>query len=181
MQPEGGQRGLRRPILAALGALVLLAAIAAVAAALDLGPFGGGDEDDGAVTKAEFVSRGDEICKQAHAQFEQLQENPPNTARAAAELQRKLIGVSEAELTDIRELDAPPEVEPALDRYLRAREQGIALLKRGLRAAENEDPQAFSAAMAELASGQVHRLKLAQAVGFTECSRPSPQAATTGQ
>ena len=133
-----------------------------------LGGCGGGDTET--LTKAEFVARGDEICKQAHEQFSEAQENPPNTPGGAAELQRRLIEISENELSAIDDLDAPSEVRPALDRYLRAREQGIALLRRGLEAARREDERAYAAAQARLAAGQVHRLELARAVGFTQCS-----------
>jgi hypothetical protein len=137
---------------------------------------GGGDTQT--MTKAQFVSAADQICKRAHDQFTAAQQNPPNTAQGTADLQRNLIDISENELQEIRDLEAPAEAQPALDRYLRAREQGIALLKKGLQAAENDDAQAYSAAMAKLATGQVQRLKLAQSVGFTECSRPG--GASTG-
>src|SRR6266480_7821397 len=137
---------------------------------------GGGDGET--LNKAEFGSTGNEICKRAHDQFTAAQRNPPNTAEATADLQRNLIDISENELHEIRGLRAPSEVQPALDRYLGAREQGIALLKKGLAAAENDDAQAYSAAMAKLAAGQVQRLKLAQSVGFNECSRP--EGAATG-
>jgi len=137
---------------------------------------GGGDTQT--LTKAGFVSAADEVCMRARDQFMAAQQNPPNTAQGTADLQRNLIDISENELHEIRDLEAPAEVQPALDRYLGAREQGIALLKKGLAAAENDDAQAYSAAMAKLAAGQVQRLKLAQSVGFNECSRP--EGAATG-
>jgi hypothetical protein len=145
-----------------LGPAAIFAALAV------LGGCGGGN--GGTLTKAEFVARGDEICKQAHEQFSEAQQNPPNTPAGAAELQRRLIEVSEGELSAIDDLDAPSDIRPALDRYLRARERGIALLKRGLAAARQEDERAYAAAQARLAAGQVRRLRLARAVGFRECS-----------
>jgi hypothetical protein len=69
-------------------------------------------------------------------------------------------------------LNGPEEVRPALERYLKARQDGVAILEQGLKAAESNDAQAYAAAQAKMAAGQVDRLKLAQAVGFTECSRP---------
>ena len=150
---------LSRPVL---GPAAILAALAL------LGGCGGGG--DGTLTKAEFVARGDEICKQAHEQFSQAQENPPNTPAGAAELQRRLIEISEGELSAIHDLEAPSDVRPALERYLGARERGIALLKRGLEAARQEDERAYAAAQARLAAGQLRRLKLARAVGLNECS-----------
>jgi hypothetical protein len=66
-------------------------------------------------------------------------------------------------------------------RYLNAREQGIALLKKGLAAAQGGNAQAYAAAQAAITKGQVKRLKLARAVGFTECSRPAGATSSTGQ
>jgi hypothetical protein len=151
---------------------VLLALVVALGALFDLGPF----EDEGStLTKASFAARGDAICKRAHDQFAQVQPSPPITPQKAVALQEELIEISESELSQIRGLDVPPDVQPALDRYLRAREQGIALLRRGLRAAEDKDAFAYEAIKQRVAAGQVHRLKLAQAVGFGVCSRPVAQ------
>ena len=176
MQPEGGQSRLRGPAAAVLGALGLLAVIVALGALFDLGPF----EDGGtSLTKAEFSAKGDQACKRAHGQFAELQKKPPNSAEGAVALTQNLIEISQNELSQIRALDAPPELQPALDRYLRAREQGIALLERGLQAAQDRNAPAYADAQAEIAAGQVRRLKLAQEVGFSECS--AVQSGTGGQ
>jgi hypothetical protein len=176
MQPEGGRSRFRSPGAVAVGALALLGVIVAVAALLDLGPFGGGGE----LSKADFIARGDAICKDAHDQFAQLQQSPPTNAAEAVALTQRLIEISDNELNQIRDLDAPAEVQPAIDRYLRAREQGIEILKKGLTAAQKGNARAYAAAQAKITAGQVHRLKLALAVGFSECSRPA-QSPTAGQ
>jgi hypothetical protein len=177
VQPQDGHSKLRSPALAALAALWLLAVIVALAALFDVGPFE--DEETATLTKAAFTARGDEVCKRAHQQFAELQKNPPNSAEGAVALTQNLVEISENELNQIRALDAPPEVQPALDRYLRAREQGIALLKRGLEAAQDRNARAYADAQAASAAGQVRRLKLAQEVGFSECS--VVQSGTAGQ
>ena len=164
--------------MAALGALGLLGVLVVLAAVFDLGPF-----DDGgtttSLTRAEFTAKGDQACEQAHDQFAELQKSPPNSAEGAVTLTQNLIEISENELGQIRALDPPPEVQPALDRYLGAREEGITLLKRGLVAAQDRNARAYARAQAELAAGQVRRLKLAEAVGFTECS--VVESGTAGQ
>ena len=119
------------------------------------------------------MAKGDEVCRQARQAFVASQSSPPSTPEQAAALQRELIQASESELHSIEALHAPAEVEPALQRYLRAREQGITLLRKGLEAAQDEDAQAYATAQRQVSAGQVDRLKLAQAVGFNECSRPS--------
>jgi hypothetical protein len=168
MQPEGGKSTLRRPAVAVLGALGLLAAIAALAAVFDVGPFE--NEGGSSLTKAEFIAKGDRACKRAHDQFAELQQTPPNSAEGAVALTQNLIEISENELSQIRSLDAPPELEGALDRYVAAREEGIAILERGLEAAQDRNQRAYAGAQADIAAGQVERLELAQAVGFSECS-----------
>jgi len=155
---------VRSPRLIFLGIGVVLVAVLA-----GCGSSGGTTT----LSKVDFIAKGDEICKRAHDQFAEVQKNPPSTAEGFATLTQKLIEISESELSQIRALSAPEEVQPALDRYLKAREQGIALLKKGLEAAQNDNPQAYESAQSKVANGQVRRLKLAQAVGFTECSRVS--------
>jgi hypothetical protein len=176
MQAKGEHSILRRPAVVAAGVLGLLAVIVALAAVLDLGPFE--DEDTASLSKAEFIAKGDEVCKRAHDQFAELQKKLPNSAAGAVDLTQNLVEISENELSQIRALDAPPQVQEALDRYLRAREQGIAVLKRGVQAAEERNARAYADAQAEIAAGQVRRLKLAQAVGFSECS--AVQSGTAG-
>ena len=163
--------------MAALGALGLLGVLVVLAAVFDLGPF----DDGGAttsLTRAEFTAKGDQACERAHDQFAELQKIPPNSAEGAVALTQNLIEISENELSQIRALDAPPAVQPALDRYMQAREQGIAELKKGLAAAQDQNARAYADAQAKIAAGQVQRLKLARAVGFTECSRVPVQGAT---
>jgi uncharacterized protein YhaN len=167
MRPGGTKSGLRGPAAAVLGVLALLAGIVGLAALLDLGPF---EEESSSLTQAEFIAKGDQACERAHEQFAELQRTPPNSAEGAVSLTQNLLEISEGELSQIRRLDAPPEVQDALDRYLRARERGIALLERGLEAARDRNAGAYADAQAKIAAGQVQRLKLAQAVGFSECS-----------
>ena len=174
--PKGDQSIPKRPAVVAAGVLGLLAVIVALAALLDLGPFE--DEEKASLSKADFIAKGDEFCEHAHDQFAELQNKPPNSAEGAVALTQDLVEISEKELSQIRALNAPPQVQEALDRYLRAREQGIAVLKRGVQAAEERNARAYANAQAEIAAGQVHRLKLAQAVGFSECS--AVQGGTAG-
>jgi hypothetical protein len=157
------------------GALLMATAIAVALAACGSG--GGGEQ----LTKADFLAKGDAICKRAHDQFVQLQQDPPNTAGEAAALTDKLIKISRDELGRIQGLKEPDELQPAVERYLQAREEGIALLEKGLQAAQDKDAQGYAAAQAKIAAGQVKRLKLAKAVGFTQCSQPvGSSGATTG-
>jgi hypothetical protein len=179
MQPEGEQSKLRGPAVAVLGALAVLAVIVALAALLDIGPFGN-DGGSSPLSKAQFVAKGDELCKKAHDQFVELQQAPPKTSSEAAALQQKLIDISENEVIQIRTLGAPSDLEPALDRYLRARERGIKVLKEGLTAAQNNDPVAYEKSKRKSFQGQGERTRLAHGVGFTVCSSAFSGAGGSG-
>jgi hypothetical protein len=162
--------GARRPF--AVVAATLLAALAVLP-----GCGGGGEEGGGqSLTKADLVAQGDQICEQARQEFADSEPPAPSTPEQAAALQQALIQTSEREVSRLRALEVQAGAEPALDRYLKAREQGIVVLRRGLRAAREEDLAAYGAAQRQMAAAQVNRLKLAQAVGFHRCSRPSAPA-----
>ena len=94
----------------AVGALVL-GVLVALAILLDLGPFA-----DEALSEAEFVAQADEICAQAHADYEDAQGSPPRTANEAAGLTQKLIDVSDEELDRVSDLSAPASLQPQVDR-----------------------------------------------------------------
>jgi hypothetical protein len=156
-------------------------ALGSIAVAMAL-PAGCGSEggsattSTGPLTKAELVANGDAICRQGVERYTQAQQNPPTTPAQAADLTARLIAITNDELAQLRDLNAPHQVSAALDRYLRARQHGVAILNQEVRAARSNDPNAFAAARARMAGGQVDRLKLARAVGFEDCSRPGAGA-----
>ncbi|HYU59828.1 MAG TPA: hypothetical protein VEK39_03645 [Solirubrobacterales bacterium] len=154
-----------------------IVAVVVVAALSGCGPFGGGDEQ---LTKDELIAEGDEICKRGREQYLDLQQSPPKSSSEAAALTRQLIEITEGEISDLQELNAPPESQDALDDYLASREAGLKVLHEGLEAAEHDDAQAYAEAQAKIAEGQVQRTRLADLVGFTECSRPLTESTEPG-
>jgi hypothetical protein len=146
---------------------------ALLAVALLAGCGGGGSGAATPLTRTELVARGDAICAAAAERSAEARQTPSRTPAQAATLTQRLIGITRAELGQLRALSVPGDVRPLLDRYLSARREGLAVLERGLEAARRGDARAYAAAQAKMAAGQVQRLKLAQAVGFTRCSRPS--------
>jgi hypothetical protein len=133
---------------------------------------GCGGDDGEELTREEFLAQGDEICKEGRTQFAELQRDPPQSAAESAELTRQLIEITEGEIEDLRALDPPAESEQALADYLESREAGLEILEKGLEAAENEDAQAYAEAQAQISRSQVDRARLAERVGFSECSQP---------
>lgn len=152
----------------AAAALALLALILLLGAIFDLGPFAdSGSGDSG------FIASADRICSDAHGEFDDQQQSQPRTASEAAQMTRNLLAVAQNELQGIRALTPPANLRSKLDAYLKAREQGIGLLREGVAAADDEDFGAYEAAQAKLAAGQLKRQRLAEAIGFRECSKPS--------
>jgi hypothetical protein len=145
----------------------VIAVLVAVAALLDLGPF-----TDEELTRTEYIARADRICAGAHDEFRDLQRGHPETASEAEALTDELVDVAEDELDDIADLNAPDDLDDAVDRYMEAREAGLELLRAGRDAASDQDALAYERAQARLASTQDGRERLAGGVGFDECSRP---------
>lgn len=128
------------------------------------------------LTKQELIAQGDAICAQALQKFQQLQQNPPTTAEDAATLTQQLIDITEAELSQLRDLSPPASLQSSLDDYLDSLDKNVAVLKQGLKAAQQNDASGYAKAQAKTVSQQVERLQLARAVGFKECSRPAGTA-----
>jgi len=152
--------GIAATIVLALGALIAIAAI------FGLGPFA----DD--LSREEYVTQGDEICAEAHAEFLDLQNGAPRTAADAAELMAALIAVAEEERDAVADLQPPAGLADQVAKYLDARERGIDELRDGLAAAEEEDPEAFKRIQGDLARSQGKRYDAARAIGFKVCSEP---------
>lgn len=153
----------------AAAAAVLVGALVALAALLDLGPF----EDD-ELSARDFVAQGDALCRDAHEQFEDAQgAGPPQTASQAEDLTDALIAIAEEERDALADLEVPAELSEPVERYLEARDRGIDALHDGLEAAKDADPLAYETAQAELAATQLDpRFHLARDIGFHDCSAP---------
>jgi hypothetical protein len=128
------------------------------------------------LTKSELVTQGDAICKDAHDRFAELQGSPPTTPEEAATYAQHLVDITETEVSQLRALNPPASVKPALDRYLKSLDENVDVLNQGLKAAQQSDVTAYTQAQAKAAQGQVKRLQYAQAVGFKECSLPAGTA-----
>lgn len=145
--------------------------IVVAGAALNLGPFA--DDPQGPGAGGDFAASADRVCSTAHGNFADQQQSQPKTASEAAQVTQNLLDVAESELAQIRELTPPASLRSKLAAYLSAREQGLGLLRKGLAAAKSDDFGAYEAAQAKLAAGQGERRRLARALGFKECSKPS--------
>lgn len=182
------EESARQNKLGLAASLVLLAAVLVGIAAL-LGLF-----DGEALSKREFVKRADQICRDAHARFKDLQRTPPVTARQAADLTSALIDTANSEMHRIDDLAAPDQLQSVLERYHASRGEAIKVLEKGRDAAdqaldriEKGDSQvddltfAYDRAQAELASTQPGRQGTAHRIGLRECSKPLVSKAALGR
>lgn len=165
------------------GKRISTGAVAAVVAAAVLTGCGGGSGTTAStatggepLSKQDLIAKGDAVCQHAREEFQQLQQSPPKSADDAAALTQKLIGITEAEITQLRALTPPDSLQSSMDAYLKALEKNVGVLKQGLKAAQQGDAAGYAKAQAKTVSQQVERLQLARAVGFTECSRPAGTA-----
>ena len=159
---------------ATIGAVIaIIVALAVAAALLDLGPFSDDEPSTPTTAGGSFVSQGDAICSKTQSSFGDQQQGQPKTGKEAAQITGNLVDLAQSELDQIRQLTPPPASRAPLKRYLKAREEGIALLKKGQQAAEKNDFDAYGTYQAKVAAGQRQRQRLAEAVGFSQCSQPS--------
>ena len=127
-----------------VGALALLV--------LAAGCGGGGDSSSGeALTKAEFIKQGDEICKQGEAQLEEeteefVEENNVDTEKPTAAQQEAVIETVvgpalRKQAEEIGELAAPSGEEEAVEEIVTALETGAGKLEEEpKKALEGENP-----------------------------------------
>jgi hypothetical protein len=155
------------PWVLAPAGLLLIAALVGLAALVKLGPFG-----EETLTERQFITRADQICRDAHDRYRAVQEDEPQTAIQAQAQTERLIATAEEELAEVEDLNEPDALSESVSRYIHARDQGIDLLRRGLEAARDNDGDAYARAQVDLARGQLERERLARRIGLTECSRP---------
>jgi hypothetical protein len=149
-----------------IGIVAVLLIVFALGAVFHTGPF---EREE--LTRGQLLAAGDEICRRAHAAFEQLQAKQPQTPDQAQALTSQLIGIAEDERDRLAALNGPPDFDDEIATYLKARDLGIDALKRGRQAAEAGRADIYSEAQSELAETQRQRIQIARQVGFAECSR----------
>ena len=81
-----------------------------------------------------------------------------------------LAGISQRGVNGFRRLVAPPAVEPAFAKYVAAQERVMRYDREALRAAQEEDAEAYVAARGKRDAEEAERYDLAREVGLKECS-----------
>jgi hypothetical protein len=164
--PPGGRSSWSPGALIA-GAVLAVAVLMGLGALLKLGPFA-----EEPLYEHQFTARVDEICRDAHARFRELQQSPPETAVQAQALTERLIGIADDEYNQIAQLEPPDALADAVHAYPQSRREGIDLMHEGLDAARSNDGVAYRHAQAALDAGQPDRERAAKALGLRVCSAP---------
>ena len=147
-------------------AFVLLATVVSTAVA------GCGDGAE-QVSAEELVQRGDRICSELQARFDEIQAEPLTSAVVGEEQADALLDVTEDAQGELRDLEPPEEIRDTYDRYLDARDEVSDLLEEGKGAAERKDGAAYGKAQEDAAAGAPERQRLARQLGFAVCSQES--------
>jgi len=129
--------------------------------------------DDDSASPEEFRSQASEVCLDVERQLDEIQETLPATAEQAEKQAEAVADVSDQALSNLRQVDAPGELQGAYDRYLAEREQAIGFIEDARDAANAKDSDAYEAAKRKLADGQPARRQLALRLDLGSCSRPS--------
>jgi hypothetical protein len=145
-----------------IGIVLLIVAIATAVAGC-----GGNPEQ---VSGEELVEKGDGICRDEQARFDEIQAAPLTSAAVGETQAEELLEVTDDAQADLRDLEASEEIRDRYDRYLDARDEVGDLLEDGKDAAERRDGPAYGKAQQEAAAGAPERLRLAKELGFTVCS-----------
>lgn len=133
-----------------------------------------GDDDSG---KDDFIAEGDEICERVNAEITRINDELFESRRApvkrqfavAVPLLGESVKIQEDAIEDFRELEPPEEDRETIDEYVESAERQTAVLKRMVRAAEDEDNEAMRSASAQLDEISGRRQEMARDYGFKKC------------
>ncbi len=188
--PEKASGGSRRWVIAAGAALI--AAVVIVVILISGG--GGGGSNNTAETgstpttasqkkdkpakpkpeplsRSELIAKADAICETSQSTYTNVRsselEEVPNVEYATT-----LSGISRRGVERFRQLEpkAPPSVEPAFAKYVRAQERVMRYDRQALEAAEAEDANAYVAARGRRDAEAGERYDLAREIGLEQCS-----------
>ncbi len=126
-------------------------AVGLVVAAAVLTGCGGGDGGGGALSKAGYIERGDEICKSIEEDSQDYAVPPPDAAPSAHErFMSDVLVVVEDARDEFQALDAPDGDEDAKERFDSYWDRVVSYVERARNAAAAEDRQEYEGLLAEL-------------------------------
>jgi len=123
------------------------------------------------LSKSALIAKADAICERSQSTYASVRstefEEVPDVGYATT-----LSGISRRGVERFRQLapQAPPSVEPAFTKYVRAQERVMRYDRQALEAAEAEDASAYLAARERRDAEAPERYDLAREIGLKQCS-----------
>jgi hypothetical protein len=150
---------------ARMGALLAVLAVAAATAAC-----GGGDGGGGELSREEYVAQADAICERTNEQEAALGE-APSSLPALAEYLEKQKEIAEDQLTALRELDPPQQLEEQVDEAYGLLDQVVGKIDEAVAAAQAGDVATLTAVGGEAQKLAAQADRIANEIGLTVCGQ----------
>jgi serine/threonine protein kinase len=190
-EPAADSRGNRRLLLG--GGLALIAAVAvATVLAWGGGGSGGGttnetstlptteevkegkpDPKPRALTSAQLIGQGDDICTQARSSYEASKDQFPDgetEAGMSVEFAEQLVENSRRQVSQMSQLDPPKNKEDEFREYLRLRKDIARMDQRALDAAKEGNPTAYAQTYESRGPIDEQLQRVSGEIGFEVCS-----------
>ena len=125
-------------------------------------------DDDGGLSKSEFVAKADAVCEKT----EPPEQNPLKTAAQAKKAAQAQVDYRQPVQAELSKLDPPDEVKANFDKFQGATQKSIQLFKQEVAAADKDQEERY---------GQLDRQinvlfreldRLADRIGFKSCGQP---------
>ena len=161
-------------------ALLLLVLATATLAFLAAGCGGGGDGGGDRLTKAEFITKADGICKEANSKIptppDDLKNVDPTAASTTDEqldefgdYVEKVANVFGDEVDELRDLNPPADLEDKFDSALATLDEAVNELGEAAEAAKDADREKLKEKLEESDKHGNEADKLAKELGLTVC------------
>ena len=129
-----------------------------------------------AVSKRQFIERGDAICAEANAAIANLSAGGTTDPQALLSQER---AITEGMLGSLRSLGTPEQSQAVLNRFYTASNNEVAILERQQTALERGDATALTTLSTELSAARSESLLAGQEYGFTNCGAEGTTLAPT--
>ena len=156
---------MRGPFIAVLAAL-----------ALGLGACGGGDDDGGEPSKADFIAQADAICERVNRTIGGINDELRSVTGSTREKLGKLepilgraVRLQDDAIEEFAALEPPPEDQDLIDRYLDAAEEQSEVLRAMAEAAGTGDAKEYASVARKLPEVSEQRRELIADYGFEQC------------
>ena len=150
----------------------LLGSLTAVASGAALAGACGGDSE--ALSRADYIARGDAICERQAAELRKVK--PPRTPQEAATASEQEARARGRAVDEMKELKAPPALEADVEAFIGASERIVENLGRQAELARRNQQGAYSALALRNTFERIPRTEAARRIGFKRCGMTAPGA-----